>query len=52
MKKVDLWKAAHLTSSTVAKLRKGENVITAVLVSICEALNCNVEDIMDIVPKE
>ena len=52
MKKVDLREAAHLSSSTVAKLTKGENVSTAVLVRICEALDCNVEDIMDIIPKE
>lgn len=36
MKKVDLRKAAHLSSSTIAKLTKGENVSTAVLVRICE----------------
>ena len=52
MKKVDLRKAAPLTSSTIAKLTKGENVSTAVLVRICETLECNVNDIMDIVSEE
>ena len=52
MKKVDLRKAAHLRSSTIAKLTKGENVSTAVLVRICETLECNVNDIMDIVSEE
>ena len=46
MKKVDLRKEAHLSSSTIAKLTKGENVSTAVLVE------CNVNDIMDIVSEE
>lgn len=52
MKKVDLRKAAHLSPSTIAKLTKGENVSTAVLVRICETLECNVNDIMDIVSEE
>lgn len=52
MKKVDLRKAAYLSSSTIAKLTKGENVSTAVLVRICETLECNVNDIMDIVSEE
>lgn len=52
MKKVDLRKAAHLSSFTIAKLTKGENVSTAVLVRICETLECNVNDIMDIVSEE
>ena len=52
MKKVDLRKAADLSSSTIAKLTKGENVSTAVLVRICETLECNVNDIMDIVSEE
>ena len=52
MKKVDLRMAAHLSSSTIAKLTKGENVSTAVLVRICETLECNVNDIMDIVSEE
>ena len=52
MKKVDLREAAHLSSSTIAKLTKGENVSTAVLVRICETLECNVNDIMDIVSEE
>lgn len=50
MKKQDLRNAAQLSSSTVAKLTHGENVSTAVLLKICEALQCDVADIMEIVP--
>ena len=32
----------------LAKLGKNENVTTDVLVKICKALNCNVDEIMDI----
>lgn len=50
MKKSDLRNAANLSSSTVAKLTKGENVSTAILVKICNALNCDVSDIMEMMP--
>lgn len=50
MKKQDLRTAAQLSSSTVAKLTHGENVSTAVLLKICDALQCDVADIMEVVP--
>jgi DNA-binding Xre family transcriptional regulator len=36
----------------MAKLTKGENLQTDVLVKICRALEVNVSDIMDILPDE
>lgn len=50
MKKQDLRNAAQLSSSTVAKLTHGENVSTAILLKICTALDCDIADIMEIVP--
>ncbi len=50
MKKQDLRIAAQLSSSTVAKLTHGENVSTAVLLKICIALQCDIADIMEVVP--
>lgn len=50
MKKQDLREAAQLSSSTVAKLTHGENVNTALLLKICTALQCDIADIMEIVP--
>ncbi len=52
MKKQDLRIAAQLSSSTVAKLTHSENVSTAVLLKICTALQCDIADIMEVVPDE
>ena len=49
MTKTQLRKASGISSSSLAKLGKDENVTTAVLVKICEALECDVSDIMEIV---
>ena len=34
----------------IAKLGKNENVTVEVLVKICTALECNIEDIMELIP--
>lgn len=52
MKKSDLRKVANVSSSSLAKLGKGENVTTDVILKICIALDCRVEDIMEIVKDE
>lgn len=49
LKKVDLKQKSGLSSSTIAKLTKGENVSTAVLTKICNALDCDISDIMEMV---
>ena len=46
MSKGDLHKAADLSSSTMTKLRRGEDVSMEALRRICTALNCNIEDIV------
>lgn len=51
MKKKDLEKAAGISHYTINKLNHGENVTTDILVKICEALDCRLEDIMEIVIK-
>lgn len=50
LKKKDLCKLAGISSTSVAKLGRGDNVNTEVLCKICGALNCNVDDIMEFVP--
>lgn len=52
MKKSDLRKVAGVSSSSIAKLGKGENVTTDVILKICAALDCRVEDIMEIINDE
>lgn len=48
MKKKDLCLAAGISHTSMAKLGKGENVTTDVLVKICSALHCDISDIMEI----
>ena len=50
MKKKELGMAAGISNSLIAKLGKNENVTVEVLVKICNALDCNIEDIMELVP--
>ena len=52
MKKSDLRKIAGVSSSSLAKLSKGENVTVEILGKICKALDCGVDDIMEFVPEE
>ena len=48
MKKKDLCVAAGISHASMAKLGKNENVTTDVLVKVCRALDCNIDEIMDI----
>lgn len=48
MKKKDLSKTANISTSSVSKLSKNENVTTEVLLKICKALSCDISDIMEI----
>lgn len=47
MKKTDLKKVAGISSSSLAKLGKGENVTTDVLLRICAALHVELNDIVE-----
>ena len=44
--------AADISTTTLAKLSKGEDVNTSILVKICNAMQCNIGDIADFVPDE
>lgn len=50
MKKKDLCAAAGISHASMAKLGKNENVTTDVLVKICNALQCDIGDIVELVP--
>ena len=52
MKKSDLRKEAGISSSSLAKLTKDENVTTEGLVLICQELQCNVANIMEFILDE
>lgn len=47
--KKQLSEAACLSSSTMSKLKKGENLTTDVLCRICKTLECDFKDIMEYV---
>lgn len=49
MNKQELKKVSGVSSASIAKLGKGANITTDVLLRICEALNCDITDIMEIV---
>ena len=48
MKKKDLCAAAGISHASMAKLGKNENVTVDVLVRICSALDCQIDDIMEL----
>lgn len=52
MKKTEFAKKAGISSASVAKLGKGANITTDVLVKICEYLKCDIVDIAEIVLDE
>lgn len=48
MKKKDLIEASGISTASMAKLGRGDNITTEVLLKICKALDCELEDIMEI----
>ena len=47
MLKKDLQKKAGISSASITKLGKNENVNTGILEKICKALDCDISDIME-----
>lgn len=50
IKKKDLIERAKISPATVTKMGKNGHVTTEVLVKICTALDCQIDDIMEVVP--
>lgn len=50
MQKQDLQARSGISSGTVAKLGKGENLQTDTLLRICQLLDCNIADICEAIP--
>ena len=50
MKKKDLCQKAGISPASVTKMGRNGHVTTEILLKICTALDCQVEDIMEIVP--
>ena len=51
IKKKDLSAKAGISPATITKMGKGGHVTTDVLVKICTALDCTIDDIMEIIQK-
>lgn len=52
MKKKDLIELAGISNYTLNRLTRSENVNTDTLVKICRALDCKLEDIMELSMEE
>lgn len=52
MKKKDLQAKAGISWASVTKLSKGETVSLEVLMKVCKTLNCDIGDIMELIPTE
>jgi DNA-binding Xre family transcriptional regulator len=50
MKKKELQDAAKLSTSTMSKLNRGLNIQTDVLARICRVLDCDIGDIVEVLP--
>lgn len=48
MNKRDLKKLSGVSTASIAKLGKGENITTDVLLKICKALRCDISEIMEV----
>ena len=44
----ELMEKANISKSTFYKIKNGQNVTTDVLLRICNSLECNIEDIIEI----
>ena len=50
MKKKDLCQVAGISPASVTKMGKGGHVTTETLEKICQALDCSINDIVELVP--
>lgn len=52
MKKKDLIKLSGISTASMAKLGRNENITTDVLAKVCNALKVDIGYIMEVLPKE
>ena len=51
MTKTDLIKKAGISTNAMARMGKNEDVRVEVLAKICSALNCTMNDIIEVLPE-
>ena len=52
MKKKDLQAATGISWSSITKLSKNENVSMEILMKVCKAMECDIGDIMELIPMD
>lgn len=52
LKKKELREMAGIGNSTMTKLANNENVTMEVMAKICSALDCKIDDVVEILPDE
>lgn len=52
MNKTDLRQATGMSTTSLAKLGRNENVSTEILVKICKVLDCDIGDIVEVAEDE
>lgn len=52
MKKKDLQAKAGISWASITKMSKGETVSMDVLIKVCKTLECNIGDVIDLIPIE
>ena len=52
LKKKDLIKLCDISKYTITRMNNGENISVETLAKICNALDCNFDDIMEIVKED
>ena len=48
IKKKELQEMSGISAASIAKLGRGDNVTTDILLKICEALDCDISDIAEV----
>lgn len=48
IRKHDLMELANISSTTLTKLNKNEIVALTILIKICKALDCQIEDVVEV----
>jgi len=49
MSRTDLKRLSGISTTSLAKMGKGENITTGVILKICNALDCSTDDIMEVI---
>lgn len=48
----ELMEKASVSRSTFYKMKNGENITTDIIVRVCDSLNCDISEIMELVNDE